>query len=605
MDKSPQTQPVQRLIRAWGPLLVVVAASGYFLLVAWLSPLPVSAQAPCGEPAVLLSDLQGSPSSRLGEWVTTEAVVTADFTGEDQLRGFFYQQPMGDQSTAGASRALFVFAPEAAVNAGERLRLRGRVSKFHGMTQLSDITVKARCGHHGPVRPVLVSLPVTETRRQSLQGMVIELQPPLVVTGNYSLGRYGSLLLADERLRTPTQVVPPGEPARARAAEGQARILRLDDRRRTQFPDIIPYPPPQLTAENSVRVGDRLEALTGVLDYRYDHWRLQPLSRPEFRRSNPRPSPPPSPEKGQVRLAVFNVANYFNGHDGFPTARGAQSPRELERQEAKLGAVLEGLQASVVALVEVANDGDDRHSSVASLAALAGEHWRWARHKGARTGQDEIAVGLIYDANEMTAEGQAMSPDSPAFARHNRPPLAQWLRHKASGERLLVVVNHWKSKSCDQARGENRDRRDGQSCWNPVREAAARELLQWLETLSPEDNTPVLLLGDFNAYARETPLAKLHRAGYANLLGGRASTAYTYVYKGQSGTLDYALGNRESQHRLTAMETWSVNSDEAPVLDYRLRHRSPQQRRNLFSDGPWRASDHDPLWLDLALTPAR
>ncbi|MDX1587709.1 MAG: ExeM/NucH family extracellular endonuclease [Oleiphilaceae bacterium] len=594
----------QQRLRAWWPLLAGAAVMGYFLLAYWFYPLPANAEGPCGQPAEALSRLQGSPSPRAGEWVTTEAVVTADFTADDQLRGFFFQQPLAEVADGGGSRALFVFAPGASVSPGERLRLRGRVSQFHGMTQLSDIRIESRCGQHGPVLPVPVSLPLSESRRQALQAMVIRLEPPLTVTGNYALGRYGALTLADQRLMIPTQVVPPGEPARAMASRNRARSLLLDNASRRQFPDPVPYPPPRLSAEHSIRVGDGLDAVTGVLDYRYEQWRLQPLTTPVFHPDNPRP-PPPSPAAPEhLRLAAFNVENYFNGAGGFPTARGARSPRELARQEAKLGAVLAGLGASVVALAEVANDGYDSQSSVASLAALAGEHWQWARPAGEGpkpSGGDEIAVGLIYDDRVLAAEGAAMSPEHPAFARHNRPPLAQWLRHRASGGRLLVVVNHWKSKRCQGAQGENRDQQDGQACWNPRREAAAGALLKWLGSLPVEDDTPVLLLGDFNAYARETPLRRLAREGFGNLMGKDSAKAYSYVFRGQSGALTHALGNSAVQRRLAAIGHWAVNADEPAVLGYRLQDKPPSQRETLFSEGPWRSSDHDPLWLDLQL----
>lgn len=606
MQQEPSRQRWQRAWKAWLPLAAAGLAGVFFLLAAWLNPLPVAADAPCGEPGVALPALQGKESPRSGDWVTVEAVVSADFTHDDGFGGFFLQQPVAEVAEGETgSRALFVYAPEARVTTGERLRLRGRVGEYQGMTQLSRIRIKAHCGEHPPLTPVPVTLPLTSAQRHHLQGMLVTLEPPLAVTGNYSLGRFGTLTLADQRLYTPTQKELPGPAARRLAAANRERMLILDNGSRRQFPDPLPYPPQGLSAERSVRVGDQLEAVTGVLDYRYGDWRLQPLTQPVFRAVNLRPQAPPAPAAGHLRLAAFNVENYFNASQGFPTPRGAISPRELARQEGKLSAVLSGLQASAVALVEVANDGYGADSSVASLAALAGESWAWATPDTPRTGADEITNGLIYDRRQLLAEGPAFSPQHPAFAQGNRPPLGQWLRHRDSGLRLLVVVNHWKSKRCQHATGALQDQNDGQACWNPLRLAAAEPLLEWLESLPGTSDSPVLLLGDLNAYAREQPLKRLAGGGYLNLLAGQEPVAHSYVFKGQSGTLDYALGNAPLMLLLVQARLWGINADEPPVLDYRLGSKSREQRQRLYSASPWRSSDHDPLWLDLnpAFTP--
>ncbi|TVP52737.1 MAG: ExeM/NucH family extracellular endonuclease [Halomonadaceae bacterium] len=586
--------------KAWLPVAAGSLAGVYFALAAWLNPLEVAADAPCGEPGVLLSALQGEVSPRTGDWVTVEAVVSADFTHEDGFGGFFLQQPAAEVAPDKTrSRGLFVYAPETQVVVGERLRLRGQVGQHHGMTQLSRIQIEGRCGEHGALTPVPVSLPLTEAQRHRLQGMVITLEPPITVTGNYSLGRFGTLKLADERLYIPTQLALPGQAAQRLAAANRERMLILDNGSRRQFPDPVPYPPEGLTAERTVRTGDQLEALTGVLDYRYDNWRLQPLSTPLFNTANPRPQAPPAPEAGQLRLAAFNVENYFNGNQGFPTPRGAISPRELARQEAKLSAVLRGLQAAAVGLVEVANDGYGADSSIASLAAMAGEDWAWATPETPRTGSDEITNGLIYDRRQLVALGPAFSPEHRAFMGGNRPPLGQWLRHRHSGVTVLVVVNHWKSKRCGNATGEQQDQNDGQACWNPLRLAAAEALIQWLGTLPEAAHSPVLLLGDLNAYAREEPLQRLAAAGFTNLLAEQQPPPHSYVFMGQSGTLDYALGNPPLLALLEQVQLWGINGDEPPLLDYRLGGKTREQRQQLFSDSPWRSSDHDPIWVDI------
>ena len=87
-----------------------------------------------------------------------------------------------------------------------------------------------------------------------------------------------------------------------------------------------------------VRIGlvgaiDRAQA-DGIVDQRWGEYRLQ-LVAPLRIEPAARPAPPQVP--GDVRLAAFNLENLFNGNGrggGFPTARGARSTEELQRQVA-------------------------------------------------------------------------------------------------------------------------------------------------------------------------------------------------------------------------------------------------------------------------------
>jgi predicted extracellular nuclease len=64
------------------------------------------------------------------------------------------------------------------------------------------------------------------------------------------------------------------------------------------------------------------------------------------------------------------VLNYFNGDGmggGFPTSRGADSAAEFERQSDKIVSALAALDADVVGLIEIENDGDGADSAIAEL----------------------------------------------------------------------------------------------------------------------------------------------------------------------------------------------------------------------------------------------
>jgi hypothetical protein len=71
-----------------------------------------------------------------------------------------------------------------------------------------------------------------------------------------------------------------------------------------------------------------------------------------------------------VKTAAFNVLNYFNGDGnggGFPTARGANSPAEFTRQRAKIIDALAAINADVVGVIELENDGTGPNSAIQDL----------------------------------------------------------------------------------------------------------------------------------------------------------------------------------------------------------------------------------------------
>lgn len=128
-----------------------------------------------------------------------------------------------------------------------------------------------------------------------------------------------------------------------------------------------------------MRAGDTLASVTGVIDFGLAtnsntglaDYRLHPTETPVFVRSNPRSATPPL-VGGNVKVASFNVLNYFNGDGlggGFPTSRGASTAAEFSRQKAKIVAALSALNADVVGLMEIENDGDGSRSAIQDLVS--------------------------------------------------------------------------------------------------------------------------------------------------------------------------------------------------------------------------------------------
>ncbi|EJO56541.1 endonuclease/exonuclease/phosphatase family protein [Burkholderia multivorans CF2] len=591
----------------FAPLLLLPALIAPALAV---TAAPVSAN--CGGSATPIADIQGpgAPSPLAGQNVSIEAVVTADFGGTDGFGGFFVQQADPQRrNQPGVSEGLFVYAPKARAKAGDLVHVTGKVEEKYGQTQLTLSGAIAVCANGQTVTPATLTLPVESANAfAAYEGMLVRLPQTLTVTDNYELGRYGSVLLSNGRLRTPTSVVPPSQAQTQIDANARNRLI-LDDGSNKQNPASVPYPTPQLSAANTLRTGYTVRDVQGVLEVRYGAWRVQPVpgaAAPTFdARANPRTNAPARDPHANLRVASFNVLNYFNGNGlggGFddPNNRGAKTYQEFQRQEAKIVSALKALDADVIGLMEIQNNGYGELSAVRQLAAKLGGAWRVVDPGTSRLGGDAIAVAMIYDSRKVEPVGRAATL---AIDDKNRQPLAQSFRRVGGKQALTIVVNHLKSKNCPDATNDDLDQGDGQGCWNPTRTRAAAKLADWLAgTPTGVAGQGVLLIGDFNSYTYEDPIRLLESRGYRNLVSRWiGANAYSYVYNGEAGYLDHALASLPLASHVKAVHEWHINADEPVALQYTLAYKSAEQQQTYYAPDAYRSSDHDPVLIDIAL----
>jgi hypothetical protein len=541
--------------------------------------------------------------------VTTEGVVVGDFQAPGQLGGVYLQDADGDGDAA-TSDGVFVSDDDApAVVPGDVVRVTGTVEERFGLTQITDVTAVGDCGDGTVPAPTVLALPAGEAERERLEGMLVVVPGPLTATETFTLARFGELVVSSGgRLFQPTN--DDGDDA-AEQALNDARRLVIDDASTVQNPDAIPF----TDVDGAViRLGDTLPDVVGVLSFGFERYRLQPTAEPVVVRTNPRPASPDD-VGGDLRVGSYNVLNYFTTIDrpGAVTdtgadPRGADSVEELERQRAKIVAAILELDAAVVGLMEIENDADDEaiDDLVAALNAAAGED-RYAAVEepdtgGGLFGTDAIKVAMIHQPAAVVPLGPARSldPATDVAFDNARLPLAQRFRPAAGGRPFTVVVNHFKSKGCAGAEGANADQGDGQSCFNADRVEQAQALLALIDSLDDKD---VLVIGDLNAYGDEDPIDVLEAAGYVDLIDTRLADAdqYSYVFDGQAGYLDHALASPRIAGRVTGVDIWHVNADEALFQDYNTE-LNPD---GAYAPDPYRSSDHDPVLVGLRATPTR
>ena len=548
---------------------------------------------------------------------TTQGVVTA-IVGS----GFFLQDQNGD-GNPDTSDGIFVFGSSSGVNVGDLVRITGTVTEYtptgatRSYTEFKDLTSVSKIGT-GSITLTNVEMPTDLAR---FEGMLVRFTTPLTVNGNAYLGERGELTLSVGRREIPTnRYVPGSAEARALAAANAANIVVLDDGIFVT-PTTIPY----LFADGTVRSGDTVDGLTGVLDFGAmggggAAFKLQPTETPRFSRTNER-IPAPVVASGNVRVASANVLNFFttftNGNDAWgrtgqgckignstskSNCRGADNMAEFERQRDKIVSSLQAVNADVVGLMEIQNNDDIAVGYlVEQLNGVMGAGTYAVVPKPGATGTDAIRVAMIYKPKSVSLVGGALSDGDSV---NNRPPMAQTFK-AANGGKFSLVVNHLKSKGgCGGASGNNVDSGDGQGCWNGDRVDQAARLRDYFlpQVKAAANDGDVLIVGDMNAYGMEDPIRLLNAAGYENQIERfvrPTGTPYSYVFGGESGYLDHALASTSLASQVAGVTEWHNNADEPEAIDYNVETSG----QDPYMPNPYRASDHDPVVVSLNLAP--
>ncbi|HHX8708432.1 TPA: ExeM/NucH family extracellular endonuclease [Vibrio diabolicus] len=666
-------------------------------------PAPFACEVDGQEPAfTTIQEIQGegasSPFIDGYPYITTEdhfvtGVVSAVTTG---LTKGFYLQALENDGNDKTSEGLFIHTDVAdtELKAGDVVCVKGKVQEYYSNTQLSSDAnsyVKTGTSNASLVTPLTIK--EGETLRDALErheGMQVELSSAseLFVTRNFSYdydSRRNNMMLSHEApLFKPTQLhAAESDAAVALAKENAANRIYLESDSKAPNGQ-IPYFPTFAqdldqngSSEQHIRLGSRVEGLQGVVNYSYNEYRL--IATNEVDSSNFVTSgddfdvarkAAPAIADSDLRVASFNVLNYFtsvadSGHDN-PTGqnRGATNLDEFLIQQAKIVSAMNKMDADIIGLMEVENNGFGDGSAIQNLVdALNAEiddvedHYTYVeieeqdKYQEEYFGSDAIMVAILYRANAVTPKEAAkviVTPEqhiaentitrkegtesNPAYDKYQRHSLLQTFTVKETGEDLSVVVNHFKSKGSECieewiAGVEDSEPADLQGNCNNFRVSAAKVVGEALKDIDGD----VLVMGDLNAYGKEDPLLTLtdyskekygrdiYTAAYTTIGGGELQVEKTKIEKG------YGLHNLNTL--LHGTDTFSYTySGELGNLDHALASSSLAQKvvaiedwhinsleSNLFEysskytgDMPkykdaFSASDHDPVIIAIDL----
>ena len=596
----------------------------------------------------------GDASPLVGETVTTRGVVTASYpTGG--FNGYVIQTPGTggaiDLASHTASDAVFVYSPNTPIQPiGAYVEVTGTVGEFGGSpaggagrTEITASAVVALDEQVAAPEPVAVAWPADAAQRESLESMLFAPAGDYTVSNTYSTNQYGEVGLATGTtpLRQPTDAAAPGSAAAdAVAADNAARAVTLDDGATTNYLTAAnsSLTPPYVSLTEPVVVGASVTFDQPVIvDWRNGVYKLNPVTPlvgdgtgvDGVAFANPR-TDGPADVGGDISVASFNVLNYFTTlgtdaascrayvdrtGDGLTVRdgcaqRGAWDAGDLARQQEKLVAAINALDADVVGLMEIENSaalGEEADEGTATLVNALNEaagSGTWAFIASSTelpdpAEQDVITNAIIYKPAAVTPVGASRalgteSASDQAFG-NAREPIGQVFR-AGDGDEFLFVVNHFKSKGSAGPWPGDADTGDGQSASNESRVRQATALRDWVADIADEDDA-VVLVGDFNSYSFEDPLQVLYDAGFANAEREFEVDTTSYSFSGLSGSLDHVLLNPPALARATGADIWNINSGESVALEY---SRYNVHGTDFHDPGPYRASDHDPVKVGLS-----
>ncbi|WP_053083673.1 chitobiase/beta-hexosaminidase C-terminal domain-containing protein [Rubeoparvulum massiliense] len=525
--------------------------------------------------------------------------------------GFYMQAPQADDDPR-TSEGIYVYRKSHPAQVGDRVLVTGKVTEYRerGYDDAPDLTSTQIVGQTIQVIERGIALP--EPVRIGEDGRI----PPFYVVEagaenlfdpeRNALDFYESLegmLIAAEGL---TVVAP---------EKYQEVIVAFNDGRNHAYTeaggvrlttDDVNTQRLMIKWNTPVNVGDRLEGeLRGVVGYDFSNYKIYPLNpMPQLIKAD-REQPVTSiePADDLLTIATYNVENYAATSDLRKTRRLAQN-------------IVGQLKApDIIALVEVQdNDGpkdsgttDASRTYEALMSAIlveGGPQYAFTdiaplnKQDGGQPGGN-IRVGYLYNpervtlvdkpkgdattAVTITEEGLShnpgrIAPMHPAFQSSRKPLAAQF---EFQGETVVVVANHFNSKQGDSPLFGSEQplilRSEGK------RVEIAQLVQQFVSDMAANmPDAHVVVLGDLNDFQFAPPLQVLTREHLTNVIDLLpAEQQYTYNYQGNSQVLDHIL---ISNHLVetAVVEVIHLNSD--------------------FHESAGRASDHDPILVQLALT---
>ena len=560
-------------------------------------------------PPTLIREIQGTShiSPKVGLIVSGVAGIVTGKTSN----GFWMQDPTPDANTA-TSEGIFVFtltAP-ASVTLGDAVTVSGRVSEFRPgsagltITELTSPTIVVSSS--GNALPPAVAIgtdrtPPTEVIEddasgdvetsgifdpasdgidfwESLEGMRVDLGF-VVVTGPSPFDELG--VLANN-----------GAGATSRTARGGIVITAAD-----KNPEKILMRGVGFNMPDS-NTGDHFTApIVGIVGYDFNNFMLEVLTLPTRVADGVTREVTVAPAPNELTVATFNVENLDPSDPTFATmanliVNNLRSPDviSLEEIQDNDGETSSGIVDASVTLTKLRD----------AVIAAGGPTYEWRQidpvnlqDGGAPGGNirqafffrtdrglafvDRPGAGSTTANSVVSVDGQPqlqyspgrIDPTNGAFNSSRKPLAGEFTYH---GHRLFLIANHWNSKGGDDPLwGRDQPPVLSSEVQRLQQATIVRDFVQ--DVLAVDVNAEVVVLGDLNDFEFSNPLLILKGAPMNDLIETLlANERYTYVFEGNSQTLDHILvsnsllGVSHTDVVHVNSEFWDQASDHEPQV---------------------------------------
>ncbi len=425
-------------------------------------------------------------------------VITSGVVTFRRTNGFYLQAPQAD---AAASSGILVFtqtAPPAAAQVGALVEVEGDIVEFR----------PAGDPQSPPLTEIINPAVTLRAQGQSLPAAVM-------LTPDTDLERYEGMLVQAQ-----LNIVAPLSGSVAWATLDAPRPFRRSDESR--WANLL-----RLVTDARVSAGTSLSNVSGPLDFGSRAYTIY---------ANPImeailiPEPPPAPVRTDYEYTVATL-NLFRLFD--EPALAERLPRLRQYVQTQLGL------PDVIVVQEV-----DKLSTLERAAdAIGSDYMAFTAPSNDPSG---ITSGFLARASRVAVDAVAQLARDQEYApgelTHDRPPIL--LRASIAGQPVAVMGVHMRSRlNLEDPR---------------VRAKRAAQFASVAEELAMlPANIPVIVAGDWNSFANE-----INFRGFTNLTTTlSAADNYSYVFDGQTQTLDHILLN---QPRLLSRVYFARGNADAP-----------------------------------------
>ena len=285
----------------------------------------------------------------------------------------------------------------------------------------------------------------------------------------------------------------------------------------------------------------------------------------------------PRPKKGELRVVGANIENYFADLGGY--AHKKTTPAQQALKTTKLVAGLQAMHADIIACCEmqVGNKAPEM-----LLEALNRNGERYAYITLPLEDMDRIGGCFIYNKERVRPYEEPLSAYQDTCSHYYARMYAVGFEEIATGEKLIIGLNHFKSKRAGRGNYDTHLKRMQNT----------DSLLAMLpQAIARFEDADILLLGDYNCYTQEGPIQAIVRAGYSDMLPLGHAADYSYSFKGEAGYLDRCFANPSMSTQIIRVRPWHVNAD------WYYQHGAYKMKDKTMH----RYADHDPIIVDIKL----